>query len=98
MRHGDALSHLIFDLAADALAILLENAKRIGLVKELLGEYIDKGVNMLQYEDDTIFLMQDDFDSAHNLKLIMCLFEQMSGLKINFHKCGLFLFGDSRSE
>ena len=47
---------------------------------------------MLQYADDTIFL-QDDYESACNLKYILCLFEQMSGLKINFHKSEIVLFG-----
>lgn len=45
--------------------------------------------------DDTIFLLQDDVDSARNLKFILCAFEQISGLSINFHKSQLFLFGNA---
>ena len=50
---------------------------------------------MLQYVDDTIFLLPDDIASAKKLKFVLCAFEQMSGLKINFHKSELFLFGDT---
>lgn len=50
---------------------------------------------MLQYTYDTIFLLQDDYNSARNLKFIICLFEHMSGFKTIFHKSELFLFGDA---
>ena len=53
---------------------------------------------MLQYADDTIFLMPDDLESAKRLKFILCAFEQMSGLKINFHKSELFLFGKAAEK
>ena len=31
-----------------------------------------------------LFLLEDSFESAHNLKFILCAFEQMLGLKIKF--------------
>lgn len=55
-------------------------------------------MNRLQYADDTIFLLRDDFESAHNLKFTLCLSKQMSSLKINFHKSELFLFGEAKSK
>ena len=39
--------------------------------------------------------MEHDTAKARNMKLVLCLFEQLSGLKINFHKSGLFLFGEA---
>ena len=89
------MSPLLFDLAADALAVMMKNALDHDIVKGVLGDNKHKGVNMLQYADDTIFLLQDDIESARNLKFILCAFEQMSGLKINFHKSELMLFGDA---
>jgi hypothetical protein len=80
-------------LAADALAVMMNNARENDIVKGVLGNNVAKGVNMLQYADDTIFLLQDDVESAKNLKFILCTFEQMPGLKINFHKSELMLFG-----
>jgi hypothetical protein len=37
--------------------------------------------------------MEHDVVKAHNMKLILCIFKQLSGLKINFHKSELFCFG-----
>lgn len=76
----------------------MNNAREVGLVKVVMTEFTENGVNMLQYADDTIFLLQDDYESAHNLKFILCLFEQMSGLKINFHKSELFLCGKAKDR
>uniref|UniRef100_A0A452XBT8 Reverse transcriptase zinc-binding domain-containing protein n=1 Tax=Aegilops tauschii subsp. strangulata TaxID=200361 RepID=A0A452XBT8_AEGTS len=39
--------------------------------------------------------MDHDLDKARNLKLLLCAFEELSGLKINFHKSELFYFGDA---
>ena len=72
------------------------NARKVGLINGMLSKSLDGGVNMLQYANATSFLMQDDYESAHNLKYILCLFEQMSGLKINFHKSELFCFGEAK--
>jgi hypothetical protein len=37
------------------------------------------------------FFFQDDIDSAINLKLVLYLFEAMSGFKINFEKSEVLL-------
>ena len=56
------------------------------LTEGLVPEYVDHGVAILQYADDTILCIQDDKDQATNLKLLLCIYEEMSGLKINFSK------------
>jgi hypothetical protein len=33
-----------------------------------------------------------------NMKLILCIFQELSGLKINFHKSELFYFGKAKDE
>ena len=53
---------------------------------------------MLQYADDIIFLIKDEVESVKNLKFILGTFEQMSGLKINFHKSELLLFGKAKEK
>lgn len=45
---------------------------------------------IMQYADDKIFLLRDKLEDAKNLKNILCLFEQLSGLKINSTKVKLF--------
>jgi hypothetical protein len=57
---------------------------------------VDGGVSILQYADDTIIFMEHDLQKALNMKLILCIFEQLSGLKINFHKSELFCFGKAK--
>ena len=42
--------------------------------------------------------MEHDMEKARNLKLILSAFEQLSGLKINFHKSEVFCFGDAQEE
>jgi hypothetical protein len=34
--------------------------------------------------------MEHDLQKAVNMKLILCIFEELSGLKINFHKSEIF--------
>jgi hypothetical protein len=42
--------------------------------------------------------MEHDLEKAQNLKLILLAFEQLSELKINFHKSELFCFGEAINE
>ena len=42
--------------------------------------------------------MEHDVAKARNMKLVLCLFEQLSGLKINFNKSELFCFGRAKDE
>ena len=64
----------------------------------LIPHLVEGGVSILQYADDTILFMSHDFDKALNMKLILCIFEQLSGLKINFHKSEFFLFWSSQRD
>jgi hypothetical protein len=59
---------------------------------------IDGGISILQYADDTILLLEDDLENARNVKYILCFFEQISGLKINFHKSEIFCLGDAKER
>jgi hypothetical protein len=42
--------------------------------------------------------MKHDLDQAVNMKLILSIFEQLSGLKINFHKSEIFCFGKAKDH
>jgi hypothetical protein len=50
----------------------------------------------LQYEDDTIIFLEHELEKALNMKLVLCIFEQLSGLKINFHKREIYCFGEAK--
>ena len=59
---------------------------------------MEGGVSILQYADDTILFMEHDIAKAVNMKLILAFFEQLSGLKINFHKSELYCFGKAKDS
>jgi hypothetical protein len=42
--------------------------------------------------------MEHDFEKAVNMKLILRFFEELPGLKINFHKSEIFCFGKAKEE
>jgi hypothetical protein len=96
LRQGDPLSPILFNIVADMLAILINRAKEDGQVSGLIPHLVEGGVSILQYADDTILFMEHDLDKALNMKLILCIFEQLSGLKINFHKSEIFCFGKAK--
>jgi hypothetical protein len=56
------------------------------------------GLSIIQYADDTIPFMEHDLEKAQNLKLILSAFEQLLGLKINFHRSELFCFGEAQDK
>jgi hypothetical protein len=57
---------------------------------------VDEGLSVLQYADDTIIFMDNDLERDKNMKLLLCAFEQLSGLKINFYKNELFCYGTAK--
>jgi hypothetical protein len=78
------------------LAILIKRAKEEGQISGIVPHLVDDGISILQYVDDTIIFMDHDLHKAQNMNLLLCAFEQVSGLKINFHKSELFFFGEAQ--
>lgn len=86
VRQGDPLSHLLFNIAADALSKMVHMPQRNGIITGLVPEYIPNGVAILQCANDTILCLNEDEMVARNTKLLLYHFENMCGLKINFNK------------
>ena len=93
LRQGDPMSPILFNIVVDMLAILIARAKEAGLVEGVIPHLIQDGLSILQYADDTVIFMSHDVEKAVNMKLVLTTFEQLSGLKINFHKSEIFCFG-----
>jgi hypothetical protein len=92
------MSPLLFDYAADALAIMIDRALTCGIITGLGERFVEGGAAILQYADDTILLLQNNFEQARNLKFILCLFEQLSGLKLIFTKVRFIVLDGRKKE
>jgi hypothetical protein len=79
------------------LAILIKRAKNSGQIEGVVPHLVDDGLSILQYADDTLIFMDDNLDKAKNVNLLLYAFEQLSGLKINFHKSEIFCFGNAKN-
>lgn len=86
------MSPTLFNIVADMLGVIIKTAKDDGQIMGIIPHLVDDGLSILQYADDTIIFMDHDIERAKNLKSVRTTFEQMSGLKINFHKNELFCY------
>ncbi|WVZ94779.1 LOW QUALITY PROTEIN: hypothetical protein U9M48_040637 [Paspalum notatum var. saurae] len=92
LRQGNPLSLFLFNLIARAKA-----NNQFGEGGGFISHMVEGGLSVLQYADDTIIFLEHDLDEAANLKLVLNVFEQLSGPKINFHKSEVFLSGEAKS-
>jgi len=98
LRQGDPLSPIVFNIVADMLAILIKRAQGDNQISGILPHLVDEGLSILQYAEDTLLFMDHDIEKARNMKLLLCAFEQLSGLTINFHKSEIFCFGAAQES
>ena len=86
LRQGDPLSPFLFTLVADVLSRLMIRAEEAGITEGFLVGRDRTRVSLLQFADDTIFFSKASLDLLQNLKIILLVFGQVSGLKINLEK------------
>jgi hypothetical protein len=78
------------------LALFITRARDDGQIQGLIPHLVEDGLSILQYIDDTILFLEHDLEQAKNFKIIFCAFEQLSGLKIKFHKSELICYGEAK--
>ncbi|XP_051229193.1 uncharacterized protein [Lolium perenne] len=93
VRQGDPLSPLLFNFIGEALSAILSAAGRAGHIHGVVPHLIPGGISHLQYADDTLILIQNSDEDIANLKFLVMCFEDMSGLKINYHKSEVIVMG-----
>jgi hypothetical protein len=98
LRQGDPLSPILFNVVVDMLAVMIARAKDDDQIQGVVPHLVEDGLSILQYTDDTIIFMDHDLQKATNMKLILCGFEQLFGLKINFYKSEIFCFGQAKEQ
>ncbi|XP_039126955.1 uncharacterized protein LOC120263117 [Dioscorea cayenensis subsp. rotundata] len=89
LRQGDPLSPLLFVLVTDALCAMFFHALRS---KVLIGVPIGEVGSMcnLHYADDLLVLTTGGLEDLRMVKLILLVFEGMTGLAANFSKTCLY--------
>lgn len=86
VRHGDPLSPLLFVLAADFLQSMINKAKGMGLLNLPIPSSSFDDFPIMQYDDDTIIIMEGDPIQLFFLKALLNYFSMCTGLKVNFSK------------
>jgi hypothetical protein len=87
LRQGDPLSPFLFLLAAEGLNVLMNAVVR---EHQFHGYGVGTGgevkLTHLQFADDTIIIGEKSWLNVRTMRAVLLLFEEVSGLKVNFHK------------
>jgi hypothetical protein len=97
LKQGDPPLPILFNIVANMLTLLINKAKMNNQIQGVVPHLIDGGLSILQYADDTILFLDHNLEQAQNMKNILCAFEQLSGLQINFHKSEIYYFGEAKN-
>jgi hypothetical protein len=62
--------------------VLINQAKNDDQVRGVVPHLVEDGLLILQFADDTIIFMYNDLERAKNIKLLLSVFEQLSGLRL----------------
>ena len=87
LRQGDPLSPFLFLLSAEGLNVMMTEAVNLNLFTGYtVGAHSATVISHLQFADDTLLLGTKSWANVRAMKVILTLFEVMSGLKVNYHK------------
>ena len=87
LRQRDPLSQFLFLLASEGFNVLMKSL----VAADLYHGYVvacDEGVTIspLQFADDTLLPGNKSWENVRSIRVVLTIFEQVSGLKVNFHK------------
>jgi hypothetical protein len=88
LRQGDPLSPMLYNLIGDVLTKMLIKAANANLIHGLSVNSRTQVIS-LHYADDTTLFSDIDPTHLQNLRCTLAIFEQISGMRINFHKSEL---------
>lgn len=75
LRQRDPISLILFNIAADTLAYILDRAKLNGQLKGVVPHLVTGGLTHIQYADDTVILMACEEQSISHMKFLLYCFE-----------------------
>jgi len=98
LQQGDPLSPFLFLLAAEGLNVLMQAVVGVQLFTGYgVGSTNDVQVTHLQFADDALLIGEKSWLNARSMRDVLLLFEEVSGLKVNFHKSMLTCVNVSES-
>jgi len=87
LRQGDPLSPFLFLLAAEGLNVSMTSTVNSNLFTGYsIGAHTPTVLSHLQFADDTLLLGVKSWANVRALRAILVMFENLSGLKVNYHK------------
>jgi hypothetical protein len=98
LRQGDPLAPLLFNFVVDVFSRMVNKGSSSGMIRGLCSHLVPGGVVSLQYADDTLIFLERDERNAINMKWLLTCFEQISGMKINYHKSELMAINLSSED
>jgi hypothetical protein len=88
----------LFNFIGEALPGIVLAVASTGHIQGLVPHIIPGGITHLQYANDTLILIQRSEEHIANLKLLLMFFEDIAGLKINYHKSEIIVLGQPSSS
>jgi hypothetical protein len=86
LRQGDPIAPLLFNCIVDVFSRMLVKGTEEDLISGLCPNFLPGGIVSLQYADDTLLFLKNVPRVALNLSWILTCFEQIFGMRVNFHK------------
>lgn len=93
LHQGDPLSPLLFILVTDVLSQMINQAFDRGFLQDLNLKGNLNSLRSLQFADDTLIISKATSKDISTIKIILYLFEKVSGLSVNYAKSNLFYMG-----
>ena len=98
IRQGCPLAPLLFILAVDALTVCTLQVCLRGALTGFQLASLPDGISLLQYANDTTFFIQGSMAATQTLSIMMDIFSDFSGLRLNRAKSIFVEFGLSEEE
>ncbi len=92
IRQGCPISPLLFILAVEMLAILIDKNSSFDKLN-----VFGRQIGISQLADDTVIVLRDQYQIEKVIQLI-CLFSKASGIYLNINKCDLIAIHNSELD
>lgn len=85
-RQSDPITPMLSLIVDDTLGSLMRKAVSLGMFKGVMVRDESLQISLLRFVDDALLLGEPSIKILVVLKVILIIFEVISGLRVNFHK------------